>query len=61
MLSGGELCSVGLVRCIDCQCSSNLVDVVGADLSPAAFLISTLAIRNIRWKVPAERSLGEAY
>lgn len=29
MLSGGELRSVGLVRCIDCQCSSNLVDVVG--------------------------------
>lgn len=27
MLSGGELCSVALVRCIDCQYSSNLVDV----------------------------------
>ena len=37
MLSGGELCSVGLVRCIDCQCSSNLIDVVGDESFAGGF------------------------
>ena len=37
MLSGGKLCSVALVRCIDCQYSSNLVDVVGGESVAGAF------------------------